>query len=71
MEDQQAEALSSTKQHWPRQSAEEKSKQRERQGLSLSRARIAQQLASATNSTHRQMLEQALADLDQKLARLG
>jgi hypothetical protein len=38
-----------------------------RQGLQLSRKRILQQLELASNPRHRQMLEQALADLDEQL----
>ena len=37
----------------------------------LSRARVLQQLETAQNSQHRQMLEAALVDLDAQLARLG
>lgn len=48
----------------PQQIADE----RQRQSLTLSRARIVQQLEHATNPRHRQMLETALKDLDGKLS---
>jgi hypothetical protein len=41
-----------------------------RDGLLLSRKNVASQLESATSPVYRQMLERALADLDQKLAKL-
>jgi hypothetical protein len=36
--------------------------------LRLSRQRLSQQLHAATNPRHRQMLEQAIAELDSQLA---
>ena len=42
-----------------------------RQGLELSRQRVLQQLAGNPHPRHRRLLEQALADLEAKLARLG
>lgn len=47
----------------PEQVAEEN----RRLGLQLSRQRIIQQLGAASNPQHRQMLEAALAELDQQL----
>lgn len=41
---------------------------RKRDGLLLSRQRLAQQLQTACNPRHRQMLEQAIADLDAQLS---
>jgi hypothetical protein len=41
----------------------------ERNGIELSRQHILQQLQVACNPRHRQMLEAALAELDQKLDR--
>jgi hypothetical protein len=46
-------------------------KQRQVQGLLLSRQRVLQQLQSVENPRHREMLESALSDLDVQLARLG
>jgi hypothetical protein len=43
---------------------------REREGLLLSRRRILQQLQVAQNARHRQMLQDALADLNVRLAKL-
>jgi hypothetical protein len=39
--------------------------------LSLARARVAADLERATVPAHRQMLEQALADLDRRIQRLS
>lgn len=44
---------------------------RKKQDLLLSRQRVLQQLEAAQNPRHRKMLEIALADLDDQLARLG
>lgn len=49
-------------------SAEEAATFREMESLRLSRQRVLQQLAVSSNPRHRQLLEQALADLDQRLA---
>ena len=46
-------------------------RKQERDALELSRRSVLQQLQSVENPRHRQMLEIALADLDQWLARLG
>ena len=48
--------------------AEEAARQRQRELLLLSRKQVAAQLAAATAPRHRQMLEQALADLDRRIA---
>jgi hypothetical protein len=39
--------------------------------LKLSRSRILAQLQSATNPRYRQILEQALAEVDERIAQLG
>lgn len=41
---------------------------RKRDGLLLSRQRLTQQLLAASNSRHRHMLEQAIAELDRQLS---
>ncbi len=41
---------------------------RKREGLLLSRERLAQQLQTASNPRHRQMLEQSIAELDRQLS---
>lgn len=51
-------------------SAEELSRQHQREGLLLSRKHMSDQLAAARNPRHKQMLEAALADLDAKIAAL-
>jgi len=51
--------------------AEQLQKDRERQGLELSRKRIANDLESATHPNHRKSLEAALAHLDKKISELG
>ena len=47
---------------------EHQERNRKREGLLLSRKRLSQQLETASNSRHRQMLEQAIAELDRQLA---
>jgi hypothetical protein len=42
-----------------------------RRAMELARARVAADLAKATQPAHRQMLEAALADLDRSLRREG
>lgn len=43
---------------------------RRQQGLELSRQRVLQQLAGSPHPRHRRLLEQALADLEARLAHL-
>jgi hypothetical protein len=49
-------------------SPNESQRNRKREGLLLSRKRLTQQLQAASNSRHRQMLEQAIAELDRQLS---
>jgi hypothetical protein len=49
-------------------STDEQQRNRKREGLLLSRGRLAQQLQAANNPRHRQMLEQAIAELDRQLS---
>ena len=51
----------------PTLTGDEKARLARRQGLELARARAAADLARATAPAHRQMLEQALAALDEQL----
>ncbi len=51
-------------------SASEQQCNRKREGLLLSKERLSQQLIAAVNPRHRQMLEQALAELDSQLSSL-
>jgi hypothetical protein len=46
----------------------EQQRNRKREGLLLSRERLTQQLQAATNPRHRQVLEQAIAELDSRLS---
>ncbi|MGA7380728.1 MAG: hypothetical protein WBX03_07740 [Terriglobales bacterium] len=71
VEEQQSQATSSLTKSGPSPTPDQLARQRQRQGLLLSRARVMQQLEAAQNPHHRQMLEAALADLDAQLARLG
>jgi hypothetical protein len=49
-------------------SPDEQQCNRKREGLLLSRKRLTQQLQAAGNLRHRQMLEQAIAELDSQLS---
>jgi hypothetical protein len=49
-------------------SPEEQKRNRRREGLLLSRERLTQQLQAASNPRHRQMLEQAIAELERQLS---
>jgi hypothetical protein len=49
-------------------SPDEQQRNRKRESLLLSRKRLAQQLQAAGNPRHRQMLEQAIAELDRQLS---
>ena len=49
-------------------SPDEQQRNRKREGLLLSRERLWQQLQAASNPRYRQMLEQAMAELDSQLA---
>ena len=48
----------------------EQQRNRKRESLLLSRRRLAQQLQAAGNPRYRQMLEQAIAELDSQLSSL-
>jgi hypothetical protein len=49
-------------------SIEEQQRNRQRDGLLLSRERLTQQLRAASNPRHRRMVEQAIAELDSQLS---
>jgi hypothetical protein len=49
---------------------EQQQRNRKREGLLLSRQRLTQQLQLAINPRHREMLEQAVAELDRQLSAL-
>ncbi len=49
-------------------SPKQQQRNRKRDGLMLSRGHLMQQLQAATHPHHRQMLEQAIAELDRQLS---
>jgi len=67
VEGQQADAREKPAQGRLRLSADEAARARERERLRLSRQRVLQEMEACQNPRHRQLLEQALADLDEKL----
>jgi hypothetical protein len=71
VEDQQSEAAAETKQYKTQLTADEIKLKQQMQGLELSKQRVQQQLLSATNAQHREMLRLALAELDRKLSALS
>ncbi len=71
VEEQQAEAAASKNQPKLRFTPEQISQKQEKESLLLSRKRLEQQIISAQTSRHRQMLEQALTELDTKLKQLS
>jgi hypothetical protein len=67
VEAQQAEASEKPAPFRPAMNAEEAARWREKESLRLSRQRVLQQLDASQNPRHRQLLEDSLADLDEKL----
>jgi hypothetical protein len=67
IEAQQAEAAEAAQQRKPRLTPEQASRQRQLDGLNLSRQRVLHQLANVSDARHRQILEQALADLERQI----
>ena len=67
VEAQQAEVGEKSAKTGARLTPEQTANAREKAGLLLSRQRVVQQLETSGNPRHRQMLEQALAELDEKL----
>ena len=51
--------------------AEQAARRRQEEGLLLSRRRVVQQLESNPDARHRKLLEEMLAALDEKLAKLA
>jgi hypothetical protein len=68
VEQQQEEMSEQRKTVHPPISPDEQQRNRKREGLLLSRKRLAQQLQSAGNPRHRKILEQAIAELDSQLS---
>ena len=71
VEEQQAEAVSSMDKSKPQLTPEQLTQRREQDGLILTRKRVLQQMETAQHPQHRKMLENALAELDARLAKLG
>jgi len=69
VEAQQAEANDKSANLRPAMSADEAARWRERESLRLARQRVLQQLEVSQNPRHRKLLEDALADLDEKLGK--
>ena len=68
VEQQQEEMSEQRKNVRPPISPDEQQRNRKREGLLLSRKRLTQQLQAARNPRHRQLLEQAIAELDSQLS---
>jgi len=71
VEAQQAEASEKPGTRQPPMTPAEATRHREMEGLRLSRQRILTELSAQQDSRRRKMLEQALADLEQKIAKLA
>jgi len=67
VEAQQAEASDKSAKPRPRISTDEAARWREKESLHLSRQRVLQQIEASQNPRHRKLLEDALADLEEKL----
>jgi len=67
VEAQQAEASEKTAESRPRLSTQEAARWRTKESLRLARQRVLEQLEASTNPRHRELLKDALADLEQKL----
>jgi len=70
VEQQQAEMSERHKPTHPPLSPEQRGRDRKHQGLLLSRSHLSRQLEAAQNPRHRQMLTEAIADLDRQLSSL-
>jgi hypothetical protein len=70
VEQQQAEMSERDKPARPQFSPKERERDRKRQGLLLSRSHLSRQLEAAENPRHRQMLADAIAELDRQLSSL-
>jgi hypothetical protein len=70
VEEQQAQAVSTPSPASLPLTPAQIASQRQRQGLMLSRQHVLQQLEAAQKPRHREILQNALADLDAQLARL-
>jgi hypothetical protein len=71
VEEQQSQATASPSPIKAQLTPEQIANRRKREGLLLSRKRVQQQIEVAQNPAHRKMLEDSLAELNARLARLG
>jgi hypothetical protein len=67
VEQQQAELAERRQSASPPLSPDRQKLNRQREGLILSRTRLARQIEASTHAQHRCMLEQALAEIDRQL----
>ncbi|HUD63991.1 MAG TPA: hypothetical protein VMQ17_05430 [Candidatus Sulfotelmatobacter sp.] len=70
VEAQQAEAGEQSSPRRPKMSRVEAALFREKESLRLSREKVLQEMEASSNPRHRKLLQDALADLDQKLGKL-
>jgi hypothetical protein len=70
VEEQQAAANDTSAKPKPRLTSEQKVAECRKEGLRLSRSRIIQQIDAATNPRYREILTQALANLDDQIRAL-
>jgi hypothetical protein len=70
IEDQQAQAWEKSSPSRPRMTPEQAARRRAKEGLLLSRQRVLHQLERVTDIRARTMLDQALAELNEHLAKL-
>ncbi|HET6180562.1 MAG TPA: hypothetical protein VFE61_26830 [Candidatus Sulfotelmatobacter sp.] len=70
VEAQQAETSDKSAKPRPKMSAQQAAVWRQKETLRLSRQRVLQQLETSANPRHRQLLQEALAELDEKLSGL-
>lgn len=68
VEQQQADKTGADKPAGPRLSPAQMERNRKRDGLLLTRSRLSEQIRSASHPRHRQMLEQAAAEIDRQLS---
>ena len=71
VEDQQAQASEKSTSHQPTLTPEQALRQREKEGLMLSRQRVLQQLEATTETRKRALWQQALAALNEQIAKLS
>ncbi|MBZ5704438.1 MAG: hypothetical protein LAN63_03735 [Acidobacteriia bacterium] len=71
VEQQQADASTVSAPERERLTPQQVAARKQKEGLLLDRKRVLQQLQAARSPNHRRVLENALADLDSRLTRLG